>query len=74
MTKAERVAHKNRMAALQAKAREVVSTGCCPDCGNPLKRNLALAGWFQCVAYASLPFRAPEHRALPKCDFQAFTE
>lgn len=72
--RAERQAWKVRLAELQAKARSVVATGKCPDCGAPLLRNLAIAGWWQCAGYASPAFRKPEYRDLPKCSFQTFTE
>ena len=63
-----------RIAAAHAEARRVVATGVCPDCGTPLRRNLALAGWWQCDAYGEPSFRRPEHRDRPKCAFQTFTE
>ena len=31
-----------------AKAQAIVASGTCPKCGAGLKRNLALAGWWQC--------------------------
>jgi hypothetical protein len=55
-------------------AERIVATGRCPDCGTLLIRNLALAGWWQCGAYATPSFRKPEHRNLPACHFQTFTE
>ena len=59
---------------LKVVAREIVSTGRCPDCRSPLKRNLALAGWWQCVCYGRADFRPAEYREAPSCHFQTFTE
>lgn len=66
--------HQARMEALKAEARRIVATGQCPNCGSPLVYNNALPGWWQCAGYASDDFRKPEHRHLPKCHFQTFTE
>ncbi len=72
--KAERKAHVERMAALHATAKAIVATGHCPECGTPLRRNLSIAGWWQCDALGVPAFRRPEHRNLPECSFQTFTE
>lgn len=74
MTRAARQAHTARMTELKAAAAVVVAAGKCPQCGTGLVRNLALAGWWQCGAYASGTFRRPEYRDLPSCSFQTFTE
>lgn len=66
--------HAARMQALRAQARAIVATGVCPDCGFPLKANLSITGWYQCVAYACDAFREPQYRDLPKCHFQCFTD
>ncbi|OPZ82532.1 MAG: hypothetical protein BWY76_02682 [bacterium ADurb.Bin429] len=66
--------HQERMARLRAEAQAVVATGVCPQCGQPLKRNLAMAGWWQCVCYATPSFRDAQYRDLPSCSFQCFTE
>ncbi|OPZ63971.1 MAG: hypothetical protein BWY85_01420 [Firmicutes bacterium ADurb.Bin506] len=58
--------------ARHAEARAIVATGVCPDCGLPLKRNLSLAGWWQCVRCTDYP--APEYAQYPKCSFQTFTD
>jgi hypothetical protein len=60
------------MDALTTKARAIVATGVCPDCGRPLKRNLSIAGWWQCVQYGSEQFRRDKNQ--PSCAFQTFTE
>lgn len=74
MTKAERKAHADKMAALKAKAQAIVATGKCPECGTALRQNLALAGWWQCDAFGEPRFRRPENRDKPACHFQVFTE
>lgn len=61
------------MNKLIAEAQAIVARGVCPKCGTPLVRNLALAGWYQCGAYADVAFRQPQFRALPQCSFQTFT-
>jgi hypothetical protein len=66
--------HAERMATLHARAAAIVAGGRCPDCGAGLVRNLALAGWWQCGAYAAESHRRPEYRGLPACGFQTFTE
>jgi predicted nucleic acid-binding Zn ribbon protein len=52
--------------------RAIVETGHCPDCGAPLRRNLALAGWWQCSQYGAEGFRADDSK--PSCNFQCSTE
>jgi hypothetical protein len=69
-----RKAAQARIAAAIADARRAVLTGACPQCGTALRRNLALAGWWQCGAHGEPSFRKPEHRDLPACSFQCFTE
>jgi hypothetical protein len=66
--------HNNRMAELKAEARKYVERGTCPRCGTKLYRNNALSGWWQCGAYPCDTHRMPEHRGLPTCSFQCFTE
>lgn len=64
--------HKEHMERLSADARAVVATGTCPRCGSKLRRNLSIAGWWQCEQ-----FGAVTHRARPNdqaCNFQTFTE
>jgi len=53
-------------------ARAIVQTGKCPDCGSGLRRNLSLAGWWQCEQYGAESFRARPQE--PSCNFQTFTE
>jgi len=56
------------------KAREIVATGRCPQCGTALVRNSSIAGWWQCGAYACEAMRRPEFKGLPSCSFQIFTQ
>jgi ribosomal protein L37AE/L43A len=72
MTRTARQAHRAHMDALHLAARQIVAAGRCPDCGSPLRRNLALAGWWQCSQYGAEGFRADASR--PACAFQTFTE
>lgn len=70
--KAERAAQAKRIAEAQAETRRLVKTGQCPCCGSKLRRNLSLAGWYQCEQ-----FGAVTHRARPTdapCSWQGFTE
>jgi len=53
-------------------AKAIVKTGKCPQCGSGLKRNIALAGWWQCEQYGSEQFRKDPLK--PICSFQTFTE
>lgn len=66
--------HVARMDALHAKARAIVSTGKCPDCGSPLRANISLTGWWTCSAGGSKDFRAAGFENAPACLFQTFTE
>ena len=66
--------HIARMNAIREANRAIVATGKCPDCGSPLYRNNALAGWFQCACYPCEDFRKPEYKGMPSCGFQCFTE
>lgn len=71
-TKTSRAAHRAHMEALHQTARAIVATGKCPDCGAGLRRNLSLAGWWQCEQYGAVGFRKDASR--PACSFQTFTE
>jgi hypothetical protein len=71
MTRTDRKAQAARIAASKAEAQRIVATGQCPTCGQPLRRNLALAGWWQCSGYGAEGFRVAG--ATP-CHFQTFTE
>lgn len=56
----------------RVKALAHVTRGTCPRCGSPLRRNLALAGWWQCEQFGTEGFRARSND--PSCEFQTFTE
>lgn len=66
-------AHKCKAcsAAMLAANAAVVATGKCPECGQALRRNLSLAGWWQCSGFGAEGFRAT---GSTKCSFQTFTE
>jgi hypothetical protein len=55
-------------------AKQIVATGQCPQCGTRLVHNSAMAGWWQCGAYACEAMRKPEFKGLPSCSFQIFTQ
>lgn len=63
---------RERREAYLKEARAVVATGRCPDCGSPLRRNLALKGWWQCSQYGADGFRADSTK--PACNFQTMTD
>jgi len=72
LTKAAKMAEKAKREARLAEAVAVVRSGKCPQCGCGLRRNLALAGWYQCEQYGAEGFRKDSSR--PACSFQTFTE
>lgn len=74
MKKLMKVTATQRLAQLHAEAMEHAKRGTCPRCGTKLIRNLALAGWWQCGAYASPSHRRPEYLGLAQCSFQCFTK
>lgn len=49
---------------------KIVSNGVCPLCGGKLKRNLSLAGWWQCEQIGAEIFRKDPSK--PSCSFQLF--
>ena len=67
-----RQCNRARNEARRAEARKIVATGKCPACGAALRRNLALAGWYQCSQFGAEQFRADSSK--PSCSFQIFTE
>ena len=60
-----------RVERAKAEARAIVRGGSCPTCAQPLRRNLALAGWWQCSGFGAEGFRAA---GSAPCNFQTFTE
>jgi len=63
--------HEARMAELHAQVQVVVESGRCPVCGSGLRRNLAMAGWWQCEQYGAEGHRADNSK--PSCGWQGFT-
>ena len=61
-----------RIAAAKAEMREHVARGTCPVCGERIRRNLSLTGWYQCDQFGAEGFR--KNAAKPSCNFQGFTE
>jgi len=70
--KEEREAAAKRIAEAQAETRRIVKTGACPQCGSKLRRNLSLAGWYQCEQLGAVTHRARPNEA--PCSWQGFTE
>lgn len=50
----------------------IVENGKCPECGEKLRRNLSLAGWWQCAQLGAPRFRIRPND--PPCGWQIFTE
>jgi len=63
---------QKRFDAIHGLAREIVGSGKCPQCGSGLKRNTAIAGWYQCEQFGAEQFRKDPTK--PACNFQTFTE
>lgn len=72
LKRAARAEEKARHAACVAAIKAVVIAGACPKCGRPLRRNLALAGWWQCEQLGAEGWR--KDPTCPSCDWQGFTE
>src|SRR5262249_41453769 len=72
MTKAQKLAEKAKREARLAENRRIVQAGACPVCGRPLRRNLAVTGWWQCSQYGAVGFRVDAES--PSCSFQTFTD
>jgi hypothetical protein len=70
-TRADKARARAEREAKLAHNQAVVATGKCPQCGSPLRRNLAILGWWQCSQYGAVGFRADPDR--PACSFQTFT-
>ena len=62
----------DRCNAHNEETRRIVATGKCPLCGEGLKRNLSLTGWWQCAQLGAEGFR--KDSAKPSCSWQGFTE
>ena len=72
--RAAREASDRRIADAKAATQAAVASGICPECGNSIYRNMAMAGWYQCDGYPARSHRRPGHMSDPKCDWQGFTE
>lgn len=48
----------------------IIATGKCPYCSRPLRRNLALTGWYQCEQFGAPSFR--KDPAAAACNWQGF--
>ena len=64
--------HEQRMALVYETTRQIVLSGKCPLCGGGLRRNNALAGWWQCEQFGAEKFRKDASR--PSCNWQGFTK
>jgi hypothetical protein len=71
-TRAANIARRARLDAHRAEVAAIVASRTCPICGGLLRRNLALAGWWQCQQYGAEGFRADASK--PSCSWQGFTE
>lgn len=71
-TRRRRAEAKARIEAAKVEAQRIVASGKCPNCGGGLRRNLSMAGWWQCEQFGSEGFRKDPSR--PSCNFQTFTE
>lgn len=69
--KAARLAQAARIAAAKAEALRILESRVCPQCGQYLRRNFAITGWWQCAGFGADGFRAA---GSTPCDFQMFTE
>lgn len=65
-----RECHKRHMATQRAKIDKIVADGRCPKCEAPLRRNSALAGWWQCSQFGAERFRTNPDK--PECHWQGF--
>lgn len=52
--------------------RAIVAAGICPCCGQKLRKNNSIAGWWQCGQNANADRRMNPNG--PDCGFQCFTE
>lgn len=71
MTKAEKTAQVTKATARREEAIRIVSGGVCPCCGAGIRRNLSMAGWYQCQQYGAPGFRKDANK--PSCGWQTFT-
>lgn len=72
VNKCKQMNDAERMKKIFFEVRQIVTTGKCPHCGEELKRNLSMAGWYQCAQLGAVGFR--KHADKPSCNWQGFTE
>ncbi len=65
-----RACDEARRQELSAAAAPIIASGKCPKCSRKLRRNLSLAGWFQCGQFGAEQFRTDASQ--PSCNFQIF--
>lgn len=56
----------------QEEIKKIVATGKCPHCGERLRRNMSMTGWWQCDQLGAENFRVRPND--PPCNWQGFTE
>lgn len=72
---ARRAAHEAELARRERyheEIRVIVAAGACPMCGDGLRRNSSIAGWFQCEQSGAVGFR--KDPTQPACSWQGFAE
>ena len=72
MKRNERKAREVQIQLAQEETQRIVATGHCPICGAALRHNLAIIGWYQCVQFGAVGFRADASK--PECNWQGFTQ
>ena len=72
MMKAEREKIRREHQERLAEARRIVATGKCPMCGEVLRRNSSMAGWWQCAQSGAEQFRKDPSK--PSCNWYTFTQ
>ena len=70
--KREREASIARMNEARAETQRIVATGKCPKCESALRRNLSIAGWWQCEQLGAETYR--KRPQDPPCSWQGFTK
>ena len=68
--KEARKASQARMDAASRETKAAWDANTCPDCGQGLRRNLALTGWVQCDGFGAEGFRKA---GSTPCNWQGFT-
>lgn len=63
---------QTKLDRIHAESIAIVETGICPQCGEKLRRNNSMTGWWQCRQLGAVGFR--KHAERDSCSFQCFTE